>query len=360
MSNILNSEDFGLKIYNRFPPKYREDDVLQNYTLKRYLQALSDGGFKYAIDDINGITDLKSPDKVNSKVLEILFKQYGLDIFKGIPEEYLRYLLPKLGEAWSKKGSLDVIEFVTSSITGVKTSSDVTYVEQTPVITVKFEMDYGTDDYFPDSAQFSKLLENFIPFYCDLVLLYSYLFYEQQVLMVNEPYDRTLITDTKMENSNLVTSDLDLYKRITSVYSEPTPLKVNEFKSDLVRLLTPISESGVLQKSGDSYTESYAYMYNENAGILLRKYLENPETDSLLGEAIMGSSILGVTNEEYDSILDNITETRVDSTELTFISKGALTNDIGFTTNNTFITNSIYCYDKIYKSGKLVETLFYI
>ena len=45
MSNILNSEDFGLKIYNRFPPKYREDDVGQKLALKRYLQALSDGGF---------------------------------------------------------------------------------------------------------------------------------------------------------------------------------------------------------------------------------------------------------------------------------------------------------------------------
>ena len=77
MSNILNSEYFGLKIYNRFPPKYREDDVGQNFALKRYLQALSDGGFKYSIDEINGIADLKDPDKVDSKVLPILFKQIG-------------------------------------------------------------------------------------------------------------------------------------------------------------------------------------------------------------------------------------------------------------------------------------------
>ena len=42
MSNILNSKDFGLKIYNRFPPKYREDDVEQKYALKRYIQSLSE------------------------------------------------------------------------------------------------------------------------------------------------------------------------------------------------------------------------------------------------------------------------------------------------------------------------------
>ena len=117
MSNILDSEDFGLKLYNRFPPKYREDDISQNYALKRYLQSLADGGFKYAIDEINGIIDLIDPNKVNTEIFPILFSQYGLEIFKGIPENYLRYLLPKLGEAWSKKGSLSVIEFISSSIT---------------------------------------------------------------------------------------------------------------------------------------------------------------------------------------------------------------------------------------------------
>ena len=121
MSNILNSEDFGLKIYNRFPPKYREDDVGQKYALKRYIESASEGGFKHAIDDVNGITNLIDPDKVSSTVLPTLFQQYGLEIFNGIPEEYLRYLLPKLGEAWSKKGSLSVIEFITSSLSGIKT-----------------------------------------------------------------------------------------------------------------------------------------------------------------------------------------------------------------------------------------------
>lgn len=223
MSNILNSEDFGLKIYNRFPPKYREDDVGQDYALKRYIEASSDGGFKYAIDDINGITYLINPDKVESKILPILFKQYGLELFNGIPEEYLRYLLPKLGEAWSKKGSLGVIEFITSSLSGIKTSTDVSYDDQdNPLVEVTFEMDYNIGDYFPNTRQFEKLLVNFLPFYCDVAILYAYMFYETQILVArDEEYLETYIKDIKDVHGNLDCADdlLDTLKESTFLES---------------------------------------------------------------------------------------------------------------------------------------------
>lgn len=184
MSNIFNSDDFGLKIYNRFPPKYREDDVGQNFALKRFIEAMSEGGFKHSIDEINGIINLIDPDKVDSEVFPLLFKQYGFDIFNGLPVEYLRYLLPRLGETWSKKGSLSVIDLITSSISGIKSSSDVDYDEhENPTINVRFEMDYSTGMYFPETGQFARLLEKFIPFYCDINVLYSYMFYDSSVLV---------------------------------------------------------------------------------------------------------------------------------------------------------------------------------
>ena len=388
MSNILNSEDFGLKIYNRFPPKYREDDVGQNFALKRYLQALSDGGFKYSIDEINGIADLKDPDKVDSKVLPILFKQYGLDIFNGIPEEYLRYLLPKLGEAWTKKGSLRVIEFITSSITGVKTDTEVKFDSQeNPLINVKFEMDYNLKGYFPESNQFMRLLENFVPFYCDLGLVYSYLFYENQILVGKDEEVFANIHENKSEkgllglrktpvyNSSSVLNEVVLgdfllnstpvatigdevdeyIDRIIYNYLDNYLVKTKEEVNNIVHL-SLITDLGKL-KSKDTFKDTYKFSYSESAGIKLRRDLDNPETNAILNEAILAKSVLGVDREYYDDYEDIAVDTKVEKVKL-FSPVDSITNKVYNTLNSGFYTNSIHCYDKI-TTGTTLEVNFY-
>ena len=388
MSNILNSEDFGLKIYNRFPPKYREDDVGQNFALKRYLQALSDGGFKYSIDEINGIADLKDPDKVDSKVLPILFKQYGLDIFNGIPEEYLRYLLPKLGEAWTKKGSLSVIEFITSSITGVKTDTEVKFDSQeNPLINVKFEMDYNLKGYFPESNQFMRLLENFVPFYCDLGLVYSYLFYENQILVGKDEevfanihenksekgllglrktpvyngssvLNEVVLGDFILNNTPVATigDEVDEYiDRIIYNYLDNCLFKTKEEVNNIVHL-SLITDLGKL-KSKDTFKDTYKFSYSESAGIRLRRDLDNPETNAILNEAILAKSVLGVYREYYDDYEDIAVDTKVEKVKL-FSPVDSITNKVYNTLNSGFYTNSIHCYDKI-TTGTTLEVNFY-
>lgn len=283
MSNILNSEDFGLKIYNRFPPKYREDDVGQNFALKRYLQSLSDGGFKHSIDDINGITNLIDPDRVDAKVLPILFKQYGLEVFNGIPEEYLRYLLPKLGEAWSKKGSLSVVEFITSSLSGVKVTTEVSYDEnENPTIDVKFEMDYSIGNYFPSAEHFSKLLKNFLPFYCDANLIYTYGFYD----------------DASMRGRDSI--------------------------QDRVIFL-PSYESRAMRTTFNT---------------------ENTRKTAVLGEAVMGVAVFDTRIDYIDTHIDNIIGS-VESGGRMRSSSNSLTNNASNTTNNNLYTNGLYEYDKV-------------
>lgn len=220
MSNILNSEGFGLQLYNRFPPKYREDDVKEKYALKRYMQSMSDGGYKYVIDDINRLITLIDPSKVDSKYLPILFKQFGLEIFKGIPEDYLRFLLPRLGEAWSKKGSLDVVEFITSSISGIKTSTSVNYDQSgNPIVSVKLEMDYAIGPSSPNLEQLNRILQNFIPYFCDTYVVKSYAFYVDRSIRVKEDGDNINIKDTKIEIGNILgNSGLRLQPILNNAY----------------------------------------------------------------------------------------------------------------------------------------------
>ena len=69
---------------------------------------------------------------------------------------------------------------------GIKTSTEVTYDEfDNPIVTVRLEMDFSVSDYFPNTQQFERILENFIPFYCDALLIYSYVYYEEQDLIAS-------------------------------------------------------------------------------------------------------------------------------------------------------------------------------
>lgn len=182
MSNIiLSNEGFGLKMYNRFPPKYRVDDIDQRYALRRYLEAIGEGGFRYSIDEFNGILDFANPDMATPKALPLLYQQYGFDLFHGIPEEYLRYLLPRLGEAWSKKGSLDVIEFVVSALSGIKTETITNYDQHgNPNVDIRLEMDVNLGSFFPDPKQFERIVEKFLPFYVGKTIIYVFVFDETQ------------------------------------------------------------------------------------------------------------------------------------------------------------------------------------
>lgn len=186
---MLDPKDFGLKLYSRFPESYRADDVEQKYALKRYLEAATDGGFRYTIEEQNGILDLINPQTAPLEAVYLLYEQYGLELFHGIPEDFLRAFLPNLGIAWSKKGSLDVVEFIVSSLSGVRTDTSVTYdSDGNPYIAVRLEMDFALSDYFPDTQQFNRILENFIPFYCDAAMLYSYMYYEEKSLKGREEF----------------------------------------------------------------------------------------------------------------------------------------------------------------------------
>lgn len=198
-STKLDPKDFGLKLYSRFPPSYRADDADQKYALKRYLETAADGGFKYIIEEQNGLLDLINPQTSPLEVIYLLYEQYGLDLFHGIPEEFLRAFLPNLGLAWAKKGSLDVVEYIVSSLSGIKTSMEVTYDDfDNPLVWVRLEMDFSVNEYFPDTEQFNRILQHFIPFYCDALLIYSYVYYEYGDLHGDE-YLSTFIWDKKSE-----------------------------------------------------------------------------------------------------------------------------------------------------------------
>lgn len=384
MSNILNSEDFGLKIYSRFPTKYKEDDVNQNFALKRYLQALSDGGFKYSIDEINGIMNLIDPDKVDAKLLPILFKQYGLEVFNGIPEQYLRYLLPKLGEAWSKKGSLSIIEFITVSLSGIKTVTEITYdYEGNPSVDVKLEMDYNIGAYVPDIKQFTRVLQNFLPFYCGLKFIYLYLFYEKQVLNTKDNNLLDNVTYTNLEKSSAHAIDSDLGCTFTYVINEtgyiPTELsKEKDFgmlntSNRLLNSTLILNNYSVSEKIFNDITykptieditlsvndilvendSSTLKFLDEDSINVLRKGEPISGMVSVLGQAVLGQCLLGNNEENSDTVKNSIVSVTPEIGKMTY----PVDTYIDHTSSVLNLsTDGIYSYDIITRGN--VSSIF--
>ena len=186
MADILNEKDFGLKIYNKFPPKYREDDAMYNFALRRYLEALSDGGFSPVISDINGILNLKNPKECDISVLYLLYEELGFNWFNGIPETYLRYFLPNLEDAWERKGAISVIEYIVAVLSGISVQAEVVYEEGVPSLIVTWEISDELQSEFPDVTQMGRIIKDFIPFFVSLHLTFHFDYVDSVPLNVRE------------------------------------------------------------------------------------------------------------------------------------------------------------------------------
>lgn len=370
--STLDSKDFGLKIYNKFPPKYREDDASQSYALQRFLESLSDGGFSHIIDDTNNLISLVNPNTVESKFLPILYKQFGLEISNEIPENYLRYLLPKLGVAWSQKGTLSILEFITTSLSGVKVSSELSYDENgDPLITVFLEMDYNIGDYFPDAEQFLKLLNMFLPFYVDKNLVYSYVFYDSQVVRMFEPYSKDLIYDNRKEEvsfkaKNSGNIEVENYKE-SLILTHNIVAKIRKEFNDghLNNIKTSVKEDSIRLRLLDEETFSkgdISLTYNESVSVY-RRGGKKLEDISIFGEAVFGKGIFNkdgdysdITEDKITFIPTNTSPTLEDDYHST-LERGVIlstfkytkTNSMDNTLNENFYTNTIsgICVDII-------------
>ena len=206
MSKLLAGEQFNEKLYNTLPPVYHNADSMVDFALKRYLNVLSDGGFSKVIEEVNGILDLNDPEKTPKEVLSVVFSQYGLEIFNGLPELYLRKLLPILGDLYARKGATTVIEYLTSIISDVKSEVIISpdFLEDFH-IDIKLEMDYdqqGARD-IPDREQLLRIIKEFLPFFINVTIIFSYLFYELARLKTKDE-EMIYVTDVRNEEARVV------------------------------------------------------------------------------------------------------------------------------------------------------------
>lgn len=332
MSKLLDSKTFGEKVlYNALPQMYHNADSMVDYALKRYLQVLSDGGFSFVVEEANGILNLNDPERTPSEVLSVLFEQYGLPLFNGIPEIYLRKLLPILGDLYARKGATTVIEYLTSIISDVKTD-----VVLSPDflndyhIDLKLEMDYdqtGARD-LPDREQLLRIIKEFLPFFVETTIVFVYMFYETAKIQ-GKDYFEDYMTEVRNEDRHILSgnkeglfpsignSDVLLNKNLYLNESYYYDIDVDWFKD---RIIYSMLESGSLaitksnQYLGTILNNPYRLL---NDNLILNDYMEVDElvsTDIKIKAVTDGVNLIGVESVKSSLEQSYSEETGIPST----------------------------------------------
>lgn len=304
MSKVMDSKTFSEKLYNTLPVMYHNADSMVDYALKRYLQVLSDGGYSFVVDELNGILNLNDPERTPSEVLGVLFEQYGLPLFNGIPEVYLRKLLPILGDLYARKGATTVIEYLTSIISDVKTDIVISpdFLNDYHV-DLRLEMDYdqtGARD-LPDREQLLRIIKEFLPFFIEVTIIFVYLFYETAKLQARERLE-DFVTEVRSEHSRLLSGNREgLF---------PT---LNNFDLGLNKSIY-LNESYYYNVEVDKFWDKIKYILQETGNLdrrksnqYLRPTLNNPFkllNDDLVLNDYIDTDELVATNIKTTPMLD--------------------------------------------------------
>lgn len=110
---------FSDHLYERLPEVYRREDAKKdiNFTLKRYLEALDEGGVKLVFNELLSLYDILEVDKCPPEVLPLLSRMLGYNYIEEVDVETQRKIIANLIELYKRKGTKSVINFITREFT---------------------------------------------------------------------------------------------------------------------------------------------------------------------------------------------------------------------------------------------------
>lgn len=229
MANLLDSTTFGDFLYNKFPSVYRQADQENKLFLKRYFDALTEGGFSSVIEEVNGLTNLIDPRESDEEFLPTLYESYGVTVFNGLPIKFLRGLFPYLNSLFARKGSDSVISYMSSIILGanVKVEKDLDF-KHNYLLHLYVDVDSRVEDDFPNTDQLERILEFFLPFFCRLAL--SYASFDTDIIEVSffDIYSWDHIYETTHSHTNFVVVNGE-YIHYKGVLNDPMCLLNDSF-----------------------------------------------------------------------------------------------------------------------------------
>lgn len=177
------TDDFGTYLYNRLPEYHRIVDKDNGNALEKFIEIMNEGAFihnnKYIVDLVN----LSQVNNCPDEYLEHIGFSLGADWITDIQQEYRRKLLSLLVKLYKKKGSTDVIKYISSEVSGVNVTVHEDFlppdfIEEGDELRRKLTVylhapeDSNVNE---DSAKNIRLISShFIPVHTKLVILVTY------------------------------------------------------------------------------------------------------------------------------------------------------------------------------------------
>lgn len=233
MSKRFDVQNLGERLYETLPRYYRAKDDDNKESLRRYLYALVDGGIGVAAKEADGILDIVDPMNTPEAALPILAKQFGFDLFNGIPVLYSRKLVQTLGDMYARKGCVDVLEYIAGVVADVKvvvhessgldtqklngTNLNDTFKlvgdewEKRFSMELVVEMDWDRPESLhdlPDVDMMKRIAKDFVPFFVDVTIVYSFIYVEGASIRATEGGDQYSLYETTSDAGKLSVSEV--------------------------------------------------------------------------------------------------------------------------------------------------------
>lgn len=199
--------NFAEHLYERLPEVYRQEDARAgvDFALRRYLEALDEGGIQQVFSELLALYDIQDVDKCPPQVLPLISRMLGYNYIEEVEIDTQRKIIANLIELYKRKGTKSVVNFITREFTQFDTKvielqyrifktwspnpkgipkSD--YVEPR---TLGNKLTYNTCHLFSDTGMYNyrgivvvcdaqasqiellnRLLREFLPVYCNLYL----------------------------------------------------------------------------------------------------------------------------------------------------------------------------------------------
>ncbi|MDF2615497.1 MAG: hypothetical protein K0Q47_152 [Sedimentibacter sp.] len=248
-------------LYNSLPEIYRTLDVDQKLILKRFLEAIQEGGAEPMLDAIVEFANINNIDKLDEEQLRLLGRTFGYEYNENLSLFNQRRLIKNLIVIYKRKGTNSSVIYVTREITEFdaeivplmnkmfKTWSNKNHMEIPGYELSKTFTSFGdTQSHYLPGTKYSKtnIFLKLIPLF-DIGLQFERSLALSEILQMLLPvYTKAFLLLSSNEGDEALDVKVDESKDRLSIYQEETDYTINadiEYLNINIDIIASIEEN---------------------------------------------------------------------------------------------------------------------